>query len=167
MESVKEALAQHPFLTGLDPRFLSQLAAHATPKKFAALQMIFYEGHPANEWYLICKGKVGIETALFGCGDIRVETLEAGEVLGWSWILPPYELHYSARAVEPTEAIALDGKALRAQFEQDHDLGYEMMKRFAMVIVHRLAATRARYLTFPDPTPPEEAYDPMGFLRPT
>jgi CRP-like cAMP-binding protein len=166
MESLKQTLAQHPFLAGLDPRYLGQLAAHATPKRFEALQMIFHEGDPANEWYLICQGKVGIETALFGCDGIRIETLGAGEVLGWSWILPPYELHYSARAIEPTQAIALDGKALVARFEKDHDLGYEMMKRFALVIVHRLAATRARSLKFPDPTPAKETYEPLVVLRP-
>jgi CRP-like cAMP-binding protein len=167
MEPLKKALAQHPFLAGLEPRSLDQLAAHATPKKFDALQMIFHEGDPAKEWYLICKGKVGIETALFGCGGIRIETLEAGEVLGWSWILPPYQLHYSARALEPTEVIALDGKALLARFERDHDLGYEMMKRFAVVIVRRLAATRARSLTFPDPRPTEETDEALVFLRPS
>jgi CRP-like cAMP-binding protein len=101
-----------------------------------------------------------------GCDGIRIETLGAGEVLGWSWILPPYTLHYSARALEPTEVIALDGKALVALFEKDHDFGYEMMKRFAQVIVQRLAATRARFLNFPDPTPTKEASEPLVFLRP-
>lgn len=167
MESLKQNLAQHPFLTGLDRRYLTPLAAHATPKKFEALQMIFHEGDPANECYLICKGKVGIETALLGCDGIRVETLGAGDVLGWSWILPPYQLHYSARAIEPTQVIALDGKALLARFEEDHDLGYEMMKRFALVIVQRLAATRARSLKFPDPAPAREPSEPLVFLRPS
>jgi len=140
MESLQETLAQHPFLAGLDRRYLGQLAALASPKSFKALQMIFHEGDPANECYLICKGKVEIETNLLGCDGIRIETLGAGEVLGWSWLLPPYQLHYSARAIESTQVVALDGKALRTRCEEDHDLGYEMMKRFALVIVQRLAA---------------------------
>jgi CRP-like cAMP-binding protein len=166
MESLKQILAQHPFLAELDRRYLGPLAAHASARKFDAGQMIFHEGDPANEWFLICRGKVGIETVLFGCDGIRIETLEAGEVLGWSWILPPYELHYSARAIEPTQTIALDGKALVARCEADHDLGYEMMKRFALVVVRRLAATRARYLKPPEPTPAKETYEPLVFLRP-
>jgi CRP/FNR family transcriptional regulator, cyclic AMP receptor protein len=166
MQALEKALAQHPFLAGLDRRFLGPLAAHAAPKRFEAQQMIFHEGHPAKEWYLIGQGKVGIETALLGCEGIRIETLGPGEVLGWSWILPPYELHYSARALEPTEVIALDGKGLVALFEKDHDLGYEMMKRFAQVIVHRLAATRARSMEFSDPTPAEESPGPLAVLRP-
>jgi CRP-like cAMP-binding protein len=109
---------------------------------------------------------VGIETDLLGCNGVRIETLGPGDVLGWSWILPPYELHYSARALEPTQAIALDGKALVARFEEDHDLGYEMMKRFAQVIAQRLAATRTRFMKVPDPTPARETYEAMGLLRP-
>jgi len=166
MESLKQTLTQHPFLAGLERRHLGQLDALASHKSFKAHQMIFHEGDPANECYLICKGKVGIETALLGCDGIRIETLGAGEVLGWSWLLPPYELHYSARAMEPTQVIALDGKVLRTRCEEDHDLGYEIMKRFAMVIVQRLVATRARSLKFPDPNPANESPDPLVFLRP-
>jgi len=166
MESLKQTLTQHPFLAGLERRHLGQLEALASPKSFAAQQMIFHEGDSANECYLICKGHVGIETALLGCAGIRVETLGPGDVLGWSWLLPPYELHYSARAMEPTQVIALDGKLLRSRCEADHDLGYEIMKRFALVIVQRLAATRARFLKFPDPTSANESPDPLVFLRP-
>lgn len=167
MKSVEQALAQHPFLAGVDQRYLGQLATHASIKRFEAHQMIFHEGGPAREWYLIRQGKVGIETALMGCAGIRVDDAGPGDVLGWSWILPPYELHYSARALEATEVIALDGKALVALFEKDHDLGYEMMKRFAQVIVRRLAATRARTVTLPDSTSAEETHKPLVFLRPS
>jgi CRP-like cAMP-binding protein len=151
MESLERPLTQHAFLAGLDRRFLRQLAGLASGKSFKVQQMIFHEGGQANELYLIVKGKVAIETALLGCDAVQVQTLGEGEVLGWSWLLPPYQWHYSARAVEPTQAIALDGAALRTLCERDHDLGYEMMKRFALVIVQRLVATRARSLSFPDP----------------
>jgi CRP-like cAMP-binding protein len=89
--------------------------------------------------------------------------LGEGEVLGWSWLLPPYQWHYSARAIEPTQVIALDGAELRTRCEQDHDLGYEIMKRFALVIVQRLEATRARFLSFPDPGPASESSGHPGF----
>lgn len=162
MESLEQALAQHPFLAGLEKRFLPQLAALASPRRFEAHQILFHEGLPANELYLICRGKVAIETALFGIGDLVVQSLGAGEVVGWSWLLPPYQYHYSARALETAEVIALDGKALRAQCESDHDLGYEMMKRFAIVIVQRLAATRAQLLHFPDTSTGHEFVKPKA-----
>ena len=157
MEPLERTLAQHPFLAGLDRRCLRELAGLASPRSFEPHQMIFHEGNPANECYLVCRGKVGIETALLGCEAIVIQTLGAGDVVGWSWLLPPYEWHYNARALEPTEVIALDGKALRGRCEEDHDLGYEIMKRFAVVIVGRLAATRERLLHLPDPTEPPVA----------
>jgi CRP-like cAMP-binding protein len=163
METLERPLAQHSFLAGLDRHCLRQLAGLTSNKSFKPLQIIFHEGDPANEFYLICKGKVAIETALLGCDAIQIQSLGEGEVLGWSWLLPPYQWHYSARALEPTQVIALDGAALRTLCERDHDLGYEMMKRFALVIVQRLAATRARFLNFPDPGPePERPLHP-GF----
>jgi CRP-like cAMP-binding protein len=160
MESLENALAQHPFLARLDRRYLRQLIDLASEKNFAAQQMIFHEGQPANEFYLVCQGKVGIETALFGCEAIRIQTQCAGDVVGWSWLLPPHEWHYSARALEPTEVIALNGRALRARCEEDHGLGYEIMKRFALVIVQRLVATRAQMLQVPDHPAPPEVPDP-------
>jgi CRP-like cAMP-binding protein len=163
MESVKRSPAQHPFLAGLDRRQLDQLALLASGKSFPAHQIIFDEGAPATGCFLICKGKVALETALLGCGDIRIQTLGPGDVLGWSWLVPPYEYHYSARAVEATEVVALNGKALRERCEADHDLGYELMKRFALVILQRLTATRARFLNFPDPKPIPEPPDPLAF----
>jgi CRP-like cAMP-binding protein len=63
--------------------------------------------------------------------------------------LPPFQYHFGARALEPTQAIALDGRALRGRCEEDHDLGYELLKRFAQVMVQRLAATRLRFLPIP------------------
>jgi CRP-like cAMP-binding protein len=163
MESLEQTLARHPFLLGLDRRFLPQLARLGSHKKFDAQQMIFHEGRPANELFLICRGKIGIETALLGIGDLVVQSLGPGEVVGWSWLLPPFQYHYSARALELTDVIALDGETLRGQCESNHDLGYEMMKRFALVIVQRLAATREQLLHFPDPGKASEPTKPWAF----
>jgi len=163
MEPLERTLAQQPFLADLDRRYLRPIAGAASPKTFDAHQMIFYEDQPANEFYLICEGKVTVETDVLGCESIVIQTLGPGAVLGWSWLLPPYRWHYSARAAEATKVIALDGKSLRARCEEDHDLGYEIMKRFALVIVQRLVATRARLLHYPDPTAPQEVPDPWPF----
>jgi CRP-like cAMP-binding protein len=73
-------------------------------------------------------------------------TLGEGEILGWSWLLPPYQWKLHAHALEPTRAIALDGKCLRAKCEQNHDLGYEILKRFAQIMEQRLEATRLQLL---------------------
>jgi CRP-like cAMP-binding protein len=72
--------------------------------------------------------------------------LAAGEVLGWSWLIPPYHWKFDARAIEQTRALALDGKCLRTKCEEDHDLGYELLKRFAQIMEERLQATRLQLL---------------------
>ncbi len=77
---------------------------------------------------------------------ITIATLEKDDVLGWSWVVEPYYWHLDARAVEPTRAIALDGKCLRTKCEENHDLGYELLKRFVHLVEKRLEATRLQLL---------------------
>jgi CRP/FNR family transcriptional regulator, cyclic AMP receptor protein len=77
---------------------------------------------------------------------IPIQTLGPGDDLGWSWLFPPYYLHLSARALEPTRTIFFHGTRLREQCEQDHDLGYQLMKRIAEVLIQRLRATQQRLM---------------------
>lgn len=163
MESHEQTLAEHPFLAALEKRHLRQLVDFASPKRFKALQMIFYEGDEANRFYLIQKGKVAIEVPVLGCDAVQLQILGAGQVLGWSWLFPPYHWHFSARAVEPTELIALDARALRAKCEADHDLGYEVLKQLAQVMVQRLEATRERILNVGPPPAGESMPVPRSF----
>ena len=77
---------------------------------------------------------------------MAIQSLKEGEVLGWSWMIPPYKWHFDARAFDLTRAIALDGACLREKCEEDHDLGYELMSRFALIIAQRLEATRLQLM---------------------
>jgi CRP-like cAMP-binding protein len=113
---------------------------------FRAGEFVFREGDNADSFYFIRQGKLVIETYVPQKGPIAIQTREAGEVAGWSWMVPPYKWRFDARAVELTRAIALDGKCLRDKFEKDHDLGYELMKRFSVLIAQRLEATRLQLL---------------------
>jgi CRP-like cAMP-binding protein len=141
METLRGILAEHPFLSGLGDRHLDLLVGCASNVRFDAGQFILREGEEANQFYLIRHGKVALEVLAPGHGPIIILTLGEGEVLGWSWLVPPYRWRFDARAVEPTRAIVLDGKCLRTKSEEDHDLGYELLKRFAHIIEKRLAAT--------------------------
>src|SRR5579884_3888343 len=78
--------------------------------------------------------------------EIVIETIEAGEALGWSWLFPPYRWHFSARALQDVRAIALDGVCLRTKGAQDHDLGYELAMRVARILMERLQSTRLQLL---------------------
>jgi len=146
METLRGILGGHPFLSGLEDRHLDLLVGCASNVRFDAGQFILREGEEANQFYLIRHGKVALEVLAPGHGPIIILTLGEGEVLGWSWLVPPYRWRFDARAVELTRAIVLDGKCLRTKSEEDHDLGYELLKRFAHIIVKRLAATRLQLL---------------------
>lgn len=146
METLEPILAQHPFLKELEQRHLKILVGCASNVRFNAGQILFHEGEEANQFYMIRQGRVAIEILAPELGPITVQTVGEGDVLGWSWLIPPYRWRFGARAVELTRAIALDGKCLRQKSEEDHDLGYELLKRFSGIIVERLEATRIQLL---------------------
>src|SRR3972149_4892550 len=116
------------------PCNLNIIVGCASNVSFDAEQYILREGEEATNFYIIHQGKVALEIFTSDRGPITIQTIGEGDVLGWSWLIPPYHWHYDARAIEPTSAIALDAKCLRAKCEEDHDLGYELLKRFAHVI---------------------------------
>lgn len=146
MENLKPILAEHPFLKDLDSRHLELIVGCASNVRFDPGHFIFRDGEEANQFYVLRHGKVALEIVAPQRGPIIVETLGEGEILGWSWLIPPYNWHFDARAVELTRAIALDGKCLRTKCEQDHDLGYELLKRFAHIMEQRLEATQLQLL---------------------
>src|SRR5438132_12207 len=113
METLEPILAGHAFFQGLAPPHLHLVTGCAANVRFAAGQVIFRQGEEANQFYLIRHGRVAIELDSPGRGGLTVQTVGEGEVLGWSWLIPPYKWRFDARAVELTRALALDGKCLR------------------------------------------------------
>ena len=143
-------IAQHPFFAGMIPKHLQELTEAAFQLQFEAGENIFAEGTPANRFYLILKGKVVLESELPDRSVISVQTLGPGDDLGWSWLFPPYSMHFSARALEPTTTIFFYGTRLREQCDEDHELGYQLMKRIAEVATQCLHATQTRLMDYID-----------------
>ncbi len=146
METIERILAEDPLFKGMEGRHLQLLAESAANVRFDAGQYIFREGEASNHFYLIRHGKVALELHAAGRGVLTIQTLEAGELLGWSWLVSPYKKQFGARAVELTRAIAFDANSVRAGCEQNHEFGYELLKRFTQVIGGRLQATRLQLL---------------------
>ena len=146
MRDLEQTLREHPFLEGLDAEHIKLLVGCASNVVFKSGEFIIREGEEADAFYFIRHGRVLIETHVPQKGPIMIRSREAGEILGWSWLVPPYRWHFDARAVELTRAIALDGKCLREKCEEDHDLGYEVMRRFVVIIAQRLEETRLQLL---------------------
>ena len=139
-------MAAHPFLRGLSPAQIAALSDFAMDSQLSAGKLIFREGEIANRFYLILKGKVALESRGENGTVTLVQTLGAGDVLGWSWLFPPYTWHFDARTLEATEAIFFYGTWLRDHCEQDPVFGYELMKQVAGVVIDRLQAERGRLL---------------------
>ena len=146
MENLERIIAEHPFFEGLDSEFTKLMVSCASNVRFKAGTYILKEGDPANTFYLIREGKVAVEVFAPQRQPIIVATLSVGELLGWSWLLPPFQWKFHARAIDGVRAIALDGKCLRTKCEENHDLGYAVLKRFAQIMEHRLEATRLQLL---------------------
>jgi CRP-like cAMP-binding protein len=146
MEGLERIVKEHPFFVGLAEGFSNLVCGCAKNVRFEAGQYLFHEGEPADQFYLIRHGGVALELTAPGRGAVTFQTLAEGEIVGVSWLIPPYRWTYDARALGLVRAIAIDGACLRGKCEADHDLGYEMMKRFVPILVQRLQATRLQIL---------------------
>jgi CRP-like cAMP-binding protein len=146
IRTVERLLVETRLFADLAPNHLETIAGCAVTARFDVGEYIFREGGPADTFYVIRAGTVALETHVPGRGAARLMTLQDEEVLGWSWLFAPYRWHLDARALESVRALAFDGACLREKSVQDRDLGYELMRRFAEVIVSRLQATRMQLL---------------------
>jgi CRP/FNR family transcriptional regulator, cyclic AMP receptor protein len=146
METVEELLAHHPFFAGLGGDAMRLIAGCASNVHFAAGEFIFGEGEAASRFYVIRHGRAALQVHSPARGPLLIDTMDQGEVLGWSWLVPPYRYFCDAQAVTPVSAIALDGDCLRGKCEADPELGYQLLKRVTAVMYQRLQSTRIRLL---------------------
>jgi CRP/FNR family transcriptional regulator, cyclic AMP receptor protein len=143
--SLRPILEKHPFFKDLSSEYLETLTGCAANAVFPAGKYLFHHEEEANQFYLVREGKLAVELH-HPSRQIIINTADAGDILGWSWLFPPYRWHFDVRAVVETRALALDGKCLRGKIEADHNLGYELMKRFAQIMVRRLESTQLQLL---------------------
>lgn len=142
MESLKPTVNDHPFLRSLSPAYLEILTECAEEKTFTEGEVIFREGDIADRFYLIQEGKVALESRLSPQVGLAVQDLGAHDVLGWSWLFPPYVWHFQARAMQPTRTISFNGAHLLIACERNHEFGYDLMKRLTQVLIRRLQAAQ-------------------------
>ena len=131
-----------PFVEGCSPELLNHLAEFAKTVKKG--EVIFSEGEYADRFYLICEGKICLEYGSNGEPGITIQILGPGDMLGWSWLYPPFEWLFSARAIEPCKVVAFNAASLLSRAEEDPAFGYELMKRISKQVIQRLQATRTR-----------------------
>jgi CRP-like cAMP-binding protein len=134
-------LRKHPFVDEFQPEHIEKLRALAREVSFAGDEVVFREGDDTHDFYLITSGRVALEMQEPD-HVLRVQTLGAGDELGWSSVLMGRGKYFQARALEPVEALALDGSALLAACRQDPAFGFAFMYRMLGVVSERLQATR-------------------------
>lgn len=145
MQKLKSFISKHPLFKGLNKSYVDLILGYAYEARFDPGEIIFREGEKANKFYIILQGKVALEALMVPERDpIIVLNLGENDVLGWSWLFPPHRWHFDARAITLTKAISIDGDKIRKQCEENHDLGYELMKRFAKIIEQRIRSVRSQ-----------------------
>ncbi|HEX4997309.1 MAG TPA: cyclic nucleotide-binding domain-containing protein [Terriglobia bacterium] len=147
MEKDIEALvSEHPFFANMPQTYRSLIAGCGRNTFFEADALIARTGDRSDWFYAIRHGRASVEIHAPGRGPIIIQMLEPGEIVGWSWLVEPYQWRFDVRAVEPVRAIAFDGACLRGKCDRDPVMGYDFMKRFAQVFVERLEAARLQLL---------------------
>ncbi len=149
-ETVPAMLRHHPFVAEFESRHIDKLATLAKEVRFERDQIIFREGDDCSEFYLIVTGLVALEIAAPG-HTFRVQTLFAGDELGWSALLMGQGKHFQARILERVDALALEGSELLAACKEDPAFGFAFMQRLLEVVARRLQATRLQLLDMYSP----------------
>ena len=139
---LRSMINEHPLFEGLDNHNIYALQGCASEIEFDAHSEVFQYGEPANTFYLIGEGRISLDIAIPARGVIPIQTLQYGDVVGWSWMYPPYQWHFSGRALEDTNAIVFDADCVRTLMLQDREFGFEMMMRFSQIVIERLQAAR-------------------------
>ena len=143
---IVERIREHPFFRGFDEEFVESACADAVERRFWAAEILFREGSPAKNLFVVLEGKVGLEVGSSDRPELTVQTVGPGEVIGWSWLVPPHRWRFDARALKPTLMVALDAEHLRHTLSRRPEWGYQFMIRFLPVLAERLENTRIQLL---------------------
>lgn len=146
MRTVEQLLADVPVFAGLAPERVALIAGCARTMHARAGEELFREGDAADVFYVVRSGAIALETHAPAGPPLTVETLHAGDVVGWSWLVPPYRWQFDGRVVEDVRGIGFDAACLRGKADADPALGYELLRRFSGLMLERLQATRLRLL---------------------
>jgi CRP-like cAMP-binding protein len=145
-KELDEILEGVAFFEGMGGEEIALIAGCGRNVRFDAGETIFRQGDPADVFYVVRQGSAAVGHFAPPRGELVIETLEAGELLGWSWLFPPYRSHFDARAITTVRATQFDGACLRSKCAEDPALGYDLMSRFAQVLIERLQWTRLRLI---------------------
>jgi len=146
MGILKEVIEEHPFFRDVGTEYVEHLAATAEAQTYRSGEYVLRDGEPADRVYLVTRGKIDLGLACNGKANVTIQALSPGDVIGWSWIVPPHQWRFDAMAAEDVDVISLDAKYLRSQCKKDRDLGYTILSRVNEVVAQRLSGARDRII---------------------
>jgi CRP-like cAMP-binding protein len=153
-QSTEDYLSTHTFFSGLNDNFMKFLSNAVTELQIKKGDVLFKQGDSADKFFLLRKGQVSIQVPALVGPALDIQTLGENQLLGWSWLIPPYRWSFLARAVEDSDLLEFDGRAILTRCEEDPEFGYELFKRFASLMSERLDAARQKMM---------DQWDPPGF----
>ena len=146
MVDTEQILSEHNFFSDLERAFRPLIGGCAKMLNFEAGHYLFHEGDSADWFFLVTQGQVALELMTPGRGALTFQTVGGSDVLGMFWLMPKVFWSHDARALEPTRTIAIDARCLRQKCERDHELGYDLMKRFVPILLQRLENAQLQML---------------------
>ena len=145
-KKIEQFIAGHPFFEGLAPNHIEDIAEEARVLNFKPGEFLMREDEPGTCFFLVLYGKIAVEVFTPDRGPIIVSTLSEGDILGYCWLVPPYQCRFDVRAVELSRALCIDGTRLRAVCEENHQIGFLLLKRTSQLMSNLLEATRVQLL---------------------
>jgi CRP-like cAMP-binding protein len=152
--SIEDYLSTHTFFAGLDSSFITFLSNSSKELSISNGDVLFQQGQHADKFFLLRKGKVLVQVPALMGPALEIQTLRENQLLGWSWLIPPYRWNFLAKAAEDSDLLEFDGRTILVRCEEDPKFGYELLKRFAALMSERLEAARRRLM---------DQWDPPGF----
>ena len=154
MKSIETYLSAHSFFSGLEDDYIKFLANSAVELRIKEGDALFQQGKHADKFYLLRNGQVSVQVPAIVGPTLELQVMGEGQLLGWSWLIPPYRWNFQAIALEDSDLLEFDGSAILARCEEDPEFGYELLKRFAALMSERLDAARQKFM---------DQWDPPGF----
>ena len=153
-QSINDYLSSHPFFDKLDEDFLQFASNSATELQLKKGDILFRQGELADKFYLLREGQISVQVPAIVGPALEIQSLSKGQILGWSWLMPPYRWHFLARVEEDSDLIEFDGISILAHCEEDPKFGYELFKHFAALMSERLEVARQKMM---------DQWNPPGF----
>ena len=153
-QSITEYLSAHEFFSEFSDDILKFLCECSSTREIKKGQILFLQGEHADKFYVVRSGRISIQMPAIMGPALEIQAVDEDQVLGWSWLISPYQWNFQTKAEEDSELLQFDGAAILARCEQEPKFGYELLKKFAGLMSVRLNAARQKMM---------DEWNPVGF----